>query len=267
MKQCILLYLNQQIFILDLSLWSMEKDEKIIAMSKLMWEQALPHISVDSVVFGFHENQLKVLLVKVANLEKWLLPGGYVLIQENLHDAAQRVLKERTGAERIYLQEFGVFGNVDRSEGFFDNYGDDLWHKQRFVSAGFYALVDYTQVNLQADSYSDNCEWKAIDDLPELAMDHQTIYHSALTVLRQQLSYKPIGMNLLPERFTISELQKLYETILGRELNRGNFYRRIMRFDILIKHEDQRKGGAHKAPNLYSFDPVKYYESLQGMDW
>ena len=111
------------------------------------------------------------------------------------------------------------------------------------------------------------CEWRNIDDLPELAMDHQLIYTNALTILRQQLSYKPIGLNLLPERFTLSELQKLYETILGKPLNRGNFYRRIMRFDILVKHEDLRKGGAHKAPYLYSFDPLKYYESLQGLDW
>jgi len=245
----------------------MEKDEKIIEMSSRMWEKALPHISVDSVVFGFHENQLKVLLVRMAKGQKWLLPGGYVFKDENVEDAAQRVLRERTGAERIYLQEFGVSGNVNRSEDFFRNYDDNLWHKQRFISIGFYALVDYTQVNLEIDHYSDTCEWKSIDHMPALAMDHQTIYDNALTVLRQQLSYKPIGMNLLPERFTISELQRLYETILGRKLNRGNFYRRIMRFDVLIKHEDQRKGGAHKSPNLYSFDPVKYHASLQGIDW
>ena len=245
----------------------MKRDEKIIEISRLMWQQALPHISVDSVVFGFHENQLKVLLIKIASLDKWLLPGGYVFKNENLYDAAERVLKERTGVEKVYLQEFGIFGNVNRSEGFFDDYDDDLWHKQRFISAGFYALVDYTAVNLEVDSISERCEWKAIDDLPELAMDHQSMYDTALISLRQQLSYKPLGMNLLPERFTITELQKLYETILGKELNRGNFYRRIMRFGILVKHEDQRKGGAHKAPNLYSFDPVKYHESLQGMDW
>lgn len=245
----------------------MEKDEKVEEMSRQMWEKALPHISVDSVVFGFNGNQLKVLLVKMASSQQWLLPGGYIFKHENLLDAAQRVLKERTGADKVYLQEFGIFGNVDRYKGFFDEYDDQLWHKQRFISAGFYALVDYTKVNLELDSFSDSCEWRAIDDMPELAMDHQSIYDTALTALRQQLSYKPIGMNLLPELFTISELQKLYETILGKSLNRGNFYRRIMRFDMLIKHEDQRKGGAHKAPNLYSFDPVKYYASLQGMDW
>lgn len=245
----------------------MEKDQNIIEMSSRMWEKALPHISVDSVVFGFNENQLKVLLVRMATAQKWLLPGGYVFKDENIEDAAQRVLKERTGAERIYLQEFGVSGNTSRSEDFFKNYDDDLWHKQRFISIGFYALVDYTQVNLVTDHLSDICEWKSIEEMPELAMDHQAIFNAALTVLRQQLSYKPIGMNLLPERFTISELQHLYETILGRKLNRGNFYRRIMRFDMLVKHEDQRKGGAHKSPNLYSFDPVRYYASLEGLDW
>jgi 8-oxo-dGTP diphosphatase len=245
----------------------MEKDEKIIEMSRQMWEMALPHISVDSVVFGFHESQLKVLMVRMSATQKWLLPGGYVFKNENVEDAAQRVLKERTGAERIYLQEFGVFGNVNRSEGFFEEYDDDLWHKQRFISIGFYALVDFTEVKLKADQFSDICAWTPIDEMPELAMDHHAIYQMALIALRQQLSYKPIGMNLLPDRFTMSELQRLYETILGRKLNRGNFYRRIMRFDVLVKHEDQRKGGAHKSPNLYSFDPVKYHESLQGIDW
>lgn len=245
----------------------MKLDRGIIKKSKWMWENCLPHISVDSVVFGFHENQLKVLLLKMNVGQKWLLPGGYILKNESLQDAAKRVLFERTGAERVYLQEFGVFGAINRSEGFFDGYEDDLWYKQRFISAGFYALVDYTKVNVMADEYSETCEWRSINDLPELAMDHQLIYTNALTVLRQQLSYKPIGLNLLPEKFTLPELQKLYETILGKPLNRGNFYRRMMRFDILIKQEDLRKGGAHKAPYLYSFDPLKYHESLQGLDW
>ncbi|KIO77026.1 NUDIX hydrolase [Pedobacter lusitanus] len=245
----------------------MESDQKIIRQSKWMWENCLPHISLDCVVFGFHDNQLKVLLLKMEATQKWLLPGGFVLKNEHLQDAAHRVLFERTGAERIYLQEFGVFGSLNRSEGFFESYPDDLWYKQRFISAGFYALVDYTAVNVTPDEYSDTCQWSNIDDLPELAMDHQLIYDNALAILRQQLSHKPIGLNLLPERFTISELQKLYETILGRSLNRGNFYRRIMRFGILVKQEDPRKGGAHKAPYLYSFDPLKYQESLQGLDW
>lgn len=245
----------------------MAKEEKVVEMSQWMWENCLPHISVDSVVFGFHENQLKVLLVSTSVENKWLLPGGYVLKTENLNDAAQRVLNDRTGIDKVYLQEFGVFGNLNRSEEFFEDYEDDLWNKQRFVSVGFYALVDYAEVKLSTDSYAESCEWKAIDSLPELAMDHQHIYETALTVLRQQLSYKPIGMNLLPEQFTISELQKLYETILGKPLNRGNFYRRIMRFGILVKQGDLRKGGAHKAPNLYSFDAVRYHESLQGIDW
>ncbi|WP_442587618.1 NrtR DNA-binding winged helix domain-containing protein [Pedobacter sp. AW31-3R] len=245
----------------------MEKDEKIIAASKELWAEFMPHISVDSVVFGFHDNQLKVLLVRMAHTQKWLLPGGYVRKNENVNDAAKRVLRERTGAERVYLQQFGVSGDTNRSEDYFEAYDDDLWHKQRFISIGFYALVDYTSVNLELDSYSDLCEWQSIVSVPEMGMDHKKIYDTALTVLRQQLSYKPIGMNLLPEKFTMTELQTLYETILGKTLNRGNFYRRIMRFGILIKHEDARKGGAHRAPNLYSFDPVKYKESLQGIDW
>lgn len=245
----------------------MEKDQKIIEYSRLMYEQALPHISVDSVVFGFSENQLKVLLLKITALQKWLLPGGFVMKNENLIDAAQRVLRERTGAERIYLQEFGSFGNVHRYEHIDDPHDDDIWHKQRFISIGFYALIDHSQVKLKSDPFSDHCEWKNIGELPELALDHQQIYDVALTTLREQMSYKPIGINLLPARFTIAELQKLYETILGKTLNRGNFYRRIMKFDMLVRQPDQLKDETHKSSHLYSFNPVKYYQSLQGIDW
>ena len=241
----------------------MEFKKLIEEKSKEAWKIYMPGFSIDCVVFGFHDGSLKVLLIKVKNQELWGLPGGYIKKEETVKEAAIRILKDRTGAENIYLQQFGVFSELNRSEGFFEEYAATLWHKQRFISLGFYALVDYTQVQLMIDDVSNACEWVSIDELPEFMMDHQNIFESALITLRKQLNYKPIGYNLLPENFTMPELQRLYEIILNKKLNRGNFYRKMTAYDILDKLEESRKGGAHKAPNLYKFNLEKYNLALK----
>jgi 8-oxo-dGTP diphosphatase len=231
--------------------------------SDAAWEKYIPTLSIDCVIFSFHETELKVLAVKMKDQDLWGLPGGYVQKEENVDDAAIRILKDRTGTENIYLQQFYTFGNLKRSESAFEDYADSLWNKQRFVSIGYYALAEYSQVSLVIDEYSSACEWKSIEDLPVFMMDHRTIFDKALLTLREQLNNHPIGYNLLPEKFTMPELQKLYEIILGKKLNRGNFYRKILRYDILTKLDESRKGGAHKAPDLYSFDLEKYNIALK----
>ena len=235
--------------------------------SSELWSKALPHLSIDCVVFGFHQNSLNVLMLKLKGEENWMLPGGYVNKDESLDHAAERILFERSGADKIFLNTFGVFGDINRSEGYFKDYPDDLWHKQRFITIGYYALVDHTKVTPVADAYSDKCEWITIDKIPAMVMDHGKILQKAHATLREQMSYKPIGYNLLPETFTMPELQALYETILGQRLNRGNFYRKIMRYNILIKLEEARKGGAHKSPNLYKFDKENYEKALKESNW
>lgn len=241
----------------------MEFNKIIEKNSAEAWDIYIPNLSVDCVVFGFHDTTLKVLVTRLKEKNLWALPGGYVLKTENLKEAANRILFRRTGAENIYLQEFKVFSDLNRSDGIFDEFPDTLWNKQRFLSVGFYALVDYHQVNLVMDDISDACEWKSIDELPDFMMDHRSIFDRALETLRRQLNHKPIGYNLLPEKFTMPELQKLYEIILAKKLNRGNFYRKILRYDILEKLEESRKGGAHKAPDLYKFDLEKYQLALK----
>jgi len=227
------------------------------------WNIYIPNLSVDCVVFGFHNAQLKVLLLKAKIKGVLHLPGGYVLKTENLNEAANRILFERTGASNIYLQQFRVFSDLNRNQGLFDELSDDIWNKQRFISVGFYALVDFTQVDLVEDEISEVGEWKSLDELPELMMDHRYILDKALVTLRKQLNYKPIGYSLLPEKFTMPELQKLYEIILDKKLNRGNFYRKMLRYDILEKLDESRKGGSHKAPDLYRFDVAKYQSALK----
>lgn len=227
------------------------------------WKKYIPTLSIDCVIFSFHDTTLQVLTVKMKDQDLWGLPGGYVEKEENVDDAAIRILKDRTGTENIYLQQFYTFGNLKRSESAFEEYDDTLWNKQRFVSIGYYALAEHSKVNLIVDAYSSACEWKSIEDLPPFMMDHRTIFDKALLTLREQLNNHPIGYNLLPEKFTMPELQRLYEIILGKKLNRGNFYRKILRYDILTKLDESRKGGAHKAPDLYCFDLEKYNTALK----
>ncbi|ALM47531.1 NUDIX hydrolase [Flavobacterium psychrophilum] len=232
--------------------------------SEIAWEEFLPSISIDCVVFGFHDGALKVLLLKTKDRELWALPGGYMGKQEDVNAAAQRILFERSGAKNIYLQQFSVFADLNRSEGFFEGFPNTLWHKQRFVSLGFYALVDFTDVVPVIDDISTHAEWRDINDIPEMMMDHRQIFDEALITLRRQLNYKPIGYNLLQEEFTMPELQRLYEIILDKKLNRGNFYRKMIAYDILDKMDEPRKaGGAHKAPNLYKFNTEKYQAALK----
>lgn len=231
--------------------------------SKWYYEHFLPHISIDCVVFGFHANNLKVLLIKLKGQDKWGLPGGFLGKEQDLDEAANIILRKRTGAEKVFLEQFKTFGGVGRLEKSLDFMPEKIWFRQRFLSVGYYALVDYEEIVPQVDEVSTACEWKDINDMPPMMMDHGLIYEKALHTMRFQLNYKPIGFNLLPAAFTMPELQKLYETILGKPLSRGNFQRKMLAYDIFIKHDEGRKGGAHRSPNLYSFDLEKYNNALK----
>ncbi|MGE8527051.1 NUDIX hydrolase [Chryseobacterium rhizosphaerae] len=242
-----------------------DSKEQILKRSVEAKEIYLPHLSADPVIFGFDQNELKVLLAKMNYRKQWLLPGGYVHKDEDLDEAVLRILESRTGVTNVFLEEFGVFGKRNRSELYFEDFDDSLFQKQRFISVGYYALYNSSEINPVADEMSEICEWVYLKQLPEieLAMDHREIIDKALLTLREKISYKPIGYNLLPEKFTLPELQKLYEAILGKTLNRGNFYRKIKNLGILRKLEEQRRGGAHKSPDLYSFDQENYTKALE----
>ncbi|MBS2099797.1 NUDIX hydrolase [Carboxylicivirga linearis] len=234
-------------------------------------QEFLSHISIDSVVFGFHENELKVLLLELKDLEKYALPGGFVKKDETIEDAASRILKWRTGLDEIFLQQFKVFSSPDRSK---DNPTipiikslipniDISFYNDRFISIGFFALVEYTLVNPNPDELSIKCEWVNIDDAKNVIIDHSDIINGALEALRIQLNYSPIGYNLLPQKFTMPELQKLYETILGKQLDRRNFQRKILSYNILNRLDEKRVGVAHKSPYLYEFDLENYQKALE----
>ncbi len=234
-------------------------------------KELLPSISVDCVIFGFHENQLKVLLLLMKNLKQWALPGGFVKTSEDIDVSAARVLKERTGLDDIFLRQVHLFGDARRNEGFARQLVDhgvidqanQPFFEKRFVTLAYYALVEYSRVNPLPDAISEACEWFSLDEIPTMILDHERLISRSLENLRRDLSYLPIGKNLLPEKFSMPELQALYETLLNQKLDRRNFQRKMLGYDILIRLDERRKGGAHKSPYLYRFDEEKYAETLR----
>lgn len=222
----------------------------------------LPGISVDTVIFGFHDKQLMVLLLQYKNTRAFALPGGFIRKKENANDAAQRVLKERTGLSDIYLEQFHTFADVSRHDpSFFREImkarglkpSKDHFLLNRFISIGYYALVDFTKAVPATDMLADECKWYDLKKLPRLIQDHQSIITTALDTLREDLDKKLVGFNLLPKTFTIGDLQNLYETVLDTTFLRTSFQRRMLNLGILKLEEKKMTGGAHKAPYLYSF--------------
>jgi ADP-ribose pyrophosphatase YjhB (NUDIX family) len=227
----------------------------------------LRHISVDCVIFGFHDNQLKVLLLRWKDNGPWCLPGGFVKKGESVDESASRTLKERTGLDHIFLQQFYTFGDPKRERNKKPFIGqNNSWMMDRFVTVGYYALVEFSKVNPQPDNFSEECVWWDFDSIPSLIYDHEKIVEKALDTLRQSLNEYPVGYNLLPRKFTMPELQKLYETILGKSLDRRNFQKKMLSMGILERLPERKTGGAHKAPFLYRFD-VKQYNKAMKEGW
>jgi len=234
----------------------------------MRFDEYLSGISVDCVIFGFHDNELKVLLLKLKKLEEWMLPGGFIRKNKNLDEEASVVLESRTGLSDIYLKQFYTFGNLDRND---SGHADKLikngvidkeyksWFDQRYITVGYFALVEYSKVDKpQPDYISEKCEWVSINDLPPLLLDHKEIILKAHQHLSNVLEKEPVSMNLLPEEFTMPELQSMYETILQYKLDRRNFRRRMLNYGILIDTGKSRMGAKNKAPIIYRFDKEKY---------
>jgi 8-oxo-dGTP diphosphatase len=208
----------------------------------------LPHVSVDCVIFGFHHAELKLLLLKWKQAKVWTLPGGYVGRRESLEAAAHRVLRERTGLTDVFLHQFHAFGGTRRKEASIRKLFETLdlpvargaWPLGRVISIGYYALVDFSKVKPQADYLSDTCAWHAIDERPALAFDHDAIVAKALETLRASLDAPSLGATLLPERFTMPELQRLHEAILGRPLDRRNFQKKMLDRGVVVRLAERR---------------------------
>lgn len=220
------------------------------------------HLAVDAVIFGFNERQLKVLLLEYKSTGLFALPGGFIKQDEDLNGAAARVVTRRTGLHNIFLEQFYTFGDYSR----FDaspmktimkargmQTPVDHWLLQRFITVGFYALVDFTKAIPAPDEISDSCKWYELNNLPKLMQDHNQVVAKALETLRASLDQKLTGFNLLPGHFTMGELQSVYETILGKQLIRAAFQRKMLSLGILELVAKKMTGKAHKAPYVYRF--------------
>ncbi|MGJ3234390.1 NUDIX hydrolase [Marivirga sp.] len=211
--------------------------------------------------------------MKLKSMDTWALPGGFIELNQTAEEAADEVLKNRTTIDNIYQQQFQVFTDPKRTnaehikhlinKGVLESSTLD-WFENRFISIGFYALVEYSKVNKpQPDFISEKCQWISINDLPQLMLDHSIIIRDAYQRLKKDLYEKPIGLNLLPEKFTMPELQALYETILQKKIDRRNFRRKMLSLDILIDTKEKRMGSSNRAPIVYQFDKKKYYQVLE----
>jgi len=213
------------------------------------YEYPRPALTVDCVVFGLDEEDLKVLLIQrgLPPFEgQWALPGGFVRVEESLEDAARRELREETGIAKVFLEQLYTFGQPDRDP------------RERIVSVAYYALVKLSDHRIGAATDARNAAWFAVSDTPSLAFDHERILQTALTRLKGKVRYQPIGFELLPEKFTLTQLQRLYETILERELDKRNFRKKILGMDLLDETDEIQQDVAHRAARLYRFNRQKY---------
>src|SRR5437667_5550297 len=228
-----------------------ERTRKQFVYSLMLHAYQYPRaaLTVDCVVFGFDETEIKVLLIE-RGLEpfkgKWALPGGFVRVDETLDKAARRELAEEAGLKDVFLEQLYTFGALKRDP------------RERVVSVAYYALVKLADFNTKAATDAADARWFPISKVPRLAFDHADILATALTRLKGKVRYQPIGFELLPPRFTLSQLQHLYEAVLGMDLDKRNFRKKVLSFDLLVPLKETQMAGRHRPAQLFQFDADKY---------
>ena len=208
-----------------------------------------PALTVDCVVFGLDEDGLQVLLVErnIPPFEgDWALPGGFVRVGESLDAAAQRELEEETGLRDVYLEQLYTFGAPDRDP------------REHVVSVAWYALTNIRDHGVRAATDARDARWFPLHDAPALAFDHDHIVEVALERLRGKVRYRPVGFELLPRRFTLTQLQHLYETVLETELDKRNFRKKVLSLGLLVDTGEREEDVPRRPARLYRFDKRKY---------
>lgn len=213
-----------------------------------------PAVTADCIIFGFDAGELKVLLIE-RGIEpfkgKWAIPGGFLHGDESTEDCAKRELFEETGLENVFMEQLYTFSDPDR---------DPRGH---IVTVAYFALVKLSDYKVTAGDDAKNAKWFGISHIPALAFDHDRILRVALSRLRGKIRYQPIGFELLPEKFTLPDLQTLYEAILEMKIDRRNFRRKIDQTGLIIDQNESVKGVPHKGAKYFSFDKNKYMELVE----
>jgi 8-oxo-dGTP diphosphatase len=212
-------------------------------MSKLN-DYPRPSVTVDLVIFTIAEDDLKVLLIRRGQEPfkgRWALPGGFVEIDESLERAAARELKEEVGVTNVYLEQLYTFGEPKRDP------------RGRVISVSYFALVDAERQRIVAASDAAEAQWRSVFDAPKLAFDHARILDTAVWRLRNKIEWTTVGYELLPKKFTLSELQRVYEIILQRPVDKRNFRKKILAQGQIIELNESRSDVAHRPARLYSF--------------
>jgi 8-oxo-dGTP diphosphatase len=221
---------------------------------KYKYEYPRPALAVDCTIFGFDGDELNLLLIQRDNEPfrgNWALPGGFVHIDETSDEAAKRVLQEKAGVKRVFIEQLYTFSDVDRDP------------RERVVSVAYYALVNTRVYELIAGRDTVKAEWFRVSKLPRLAFDHDRIAKVALERLKGKVRYQPIGFELLNEKFTLTELMQLYQAVLGIDIDKRNFRKKILGTGLLTALDEKQKNVAHKAARYYSFDKKTYKELTQ----
>ncbi len=216
---------------------------------KYIYDYPHPAVATDCVIFGFDGEQLQVLLIERGIepfMGSWAFPGGFLRMDESADECAQRELREETGLKVEHIEQFHSFSAVGRDP------------RERVISIAYFALVKIAEVKGGDDAR--RAQWFNIEDIPQLAFDHDLILRKALVCLKEKIHFEPIGFDLLPEIFKMSELQKLYEAILEVKFDRRNFYKKMNALEILIPAEERSADAATRDPIKYRFNKVKYYE-------
>lgn len=208
-------------------------------------------LSVDCVVFGYHFSKLKVLLIKRGAAPfkgQWALPGDLVYPNENTGDAAQRILHDLTGISNLFLEQTRTYSKVDRHP------------LGRVITVGYYSLINIEFYDMHAAGWADGLYWIDVENCPDLAFDHNEIVHDAVATLRENARQKPVGFELLPEKFSLGQLQELYQALFSTQYDKANFRKRILSMKLLKPLAENQRDVPHRPGRLYSFDEKRYQE-------